>query len=144
MSYLTISDAQTYFDTAFHTESWDRADTALRNKALARATIIIDRLPYLGHKLTSDQENEFPRHYQTAVPKAILDACCEIALALLNGIDIEKEVNSFRETAHNQASVRTTYDSNVLPEHILAGVPCITAYRLLRPFMVDPHEIRLH
>jgi len=82
-SYCTIEEANEYFSGRLHAESWGQADDSTKEKALKQATKTIDRQPLKGRKATDEQELAFPRYPDTEVPEAVKEACCEIALALL-------------------------------------------------------------
>ena len=144
--YGTIESAQAYFDTRLHTDAWDElgdSDDAVitKNKALANATKIIDRLPYAGVALTP--ANKFPQLDQSVVPDNILEACYEIALSLLDGIDPELELKNLAQVSTQYANIKSTRDTNQTLEHILAGVPSQIAWRLLRPYLADSRSIGL-
>ena len=82
-SYCTIEYADEYFKKRLHAESWGETSDADKEKALRQATKEIDRQLLKGRKATEAQELAFPRHPDTEVPEAVKEACCEIALALL-------------------------------------------------------------
>lgn len=140
-SYITAADAQDYFDTRISTRAWDIASSTNRDKSLLHATRLIDSIRYIGQKDDSEQEHEFPRDGQTVVPQDVLDACCEIALALLDGVDPDFEYAQLKVVSQGYSSVRTTYDPDMIPEHVVAGIPSATAYKLLKPYILDPQEI---
>ncbi|WP_461366953.1 DnaT-like ssDNA-binding protein [Candidatus Darwinibacter acetoxidans] len=82
-SYVTLAEAEDYFDGKLHTSEWDNAGDADKEKALRQATKEIDRQLLKGRKATDTQELAFPRHPDTEVPEVVKEACCEEALALL-------------------------------------------------------------
>ncbi len=82
-SYIDIEGADEYFAGRLHAESWSGADSGTKEKALKQATKEIDRQPLKGCKAADDQALAFPRYPDKEVPEAVKDACCEIALALL-------------------------------------------------------------
>lgn len=143
-AYLTIVDAQDYFDERLHTEAWDSAEDVDRDKALAMATKLIDRINYLGEKTDSSQELQFPRFSDTEVPQDILNACAEIALKLLEGFDPEMEFENLLMVSQGYANVRSTYDRSRVPEHIVAGIPSIIAWRFLKPYIRDEKTVDLY
>lgn len=139
--YIDVVDAKEYFMSRVGSEAWDYADDADRLKALNNATKIIDRLAYIGQKSDSTQDHEFPRYDPLTtypdVPTAILDATCEIALALLDGVDPQLEFDNLSQSASNYANIKSNFDRTVLPEHIQAGVPSVIGYQLLKPYLSD-------
>jgi phage gp36-like protein len=82
-SYCTIEYADEYFKNRLHAERWGETSDADKEKALRQATKEIDRQLLKGRKATETQELAFPRYPDTEVPEAVKEACCEIALALL-------------------------------------------------------------
>src|SRR5258708_6751734 len=45
------------------------------------------------------------------IPQDILDACCEIAIALLDGIDVDKEAQNLSITEHHFMVARSKRDT---------------------------------
>src|SRR4026208_2227678 len=86
-SYVDIDEAQTYFDARLNTDPWDEAEAATRQKAVSHAARLIDRLAFKGDKTADDQTLEFPRNGDSEVPQDIKNACCELALVLLDDVD---------------------------------------------------------
>jgi len=143
MSYADVAFAVSYFATRLHTTPWDEADNGDRIKALAMGTRDIDRLDFAGSKAVSTQDNEFPRGQQTDVPDDIKIANCEIALALLDGVDPDQEYESIRMRSNNFVSVKTVYDTDAVPDHVLSRIASATAWAYLRPYLREPRNIRL-
>ena len=82
-SYIDIEEANEYFAGRLHAESWGQADDNTKEKALKQATREIDQQPLKGRKTETSQTLAFPRYPDSEVPEAVKDACCEVALALL-------------------------------------------------------------
>ena len=82
-SYIDIDEANEYFAGRLHAESWSETSDADKERALRQATKAIDRQLLKGRKATDTQELAFPRYPDTEIPESIKEACCEIALALL-------------------------------------------------------------
>ncbi len=142
-NYATEAEAQTYFDTRLHTEPWDDAGDPDRTAALTMATDIIDKLNYIGVKTDAAQVNQFPRGTDTVVPDDIKKASSEIALALLDGVDPEIEYDNLAMISQAYGAVKSTYDREIPPEHTLAGVPSIVAWRFLEPYLRDPNSLEI-
>ncbi len=150
-NYLTYVEAQEIADERLNVEAWDDAVTedgsiagdpgSTTYKALSMATKIIDRLNYRGVKYDVDQANQFPRGTDTTVPDDIGQACFEIALALLDGVDPQFEAENLSMTSQGYANVRSTYDRELTAPHISAGVPSLTAWRYLVPYLRDPRYV---
>lgn len=144
MTYLYEDEAQLYFDGRVGSECWDSSDSTERLKALKHATRIIDRLNFVGCKADANQELQFPRNGDTVVPQAIKHAVCEIALALLDGVNPELEFENINMVSQGYGAVRSTFDRSVKPAHILAGVPSFTAWTYLKPYLRDTLSVDLH
>jgi len=142
-SYATESEAQVYFDTRLNAEAWDDADSTTRTKALGHATNIVDRLNFLGCKADETQSNQFPRGTDVGIPQDIKSATCEIALALLDGVDPQLEFENVFMTSQGYGGVRSSFNRSVKPVHLLAGVPSFTAWTYLKPYLRDPLSIEL-
>lgn len=143
MTYTDVSGGDAYFSTRVGSDAWDEAETADKEKALGHATRIIDNLNFLGTKAVETQDNAFPRYGQTDVPTDIVNACCEIALALLDGINPELELENLMQTASGYANVKSTFNRDQLPEHILAGVPSSTAWLYIKPWLKDNRSVNM-
>ena len=144
LSYLTISEAQTYFNTRLHTQPWDCAIDDEKTKALAMSTKIIDRLNYEGEKTNEAQVNQFPRDADIDVPQDIKDATAEIALSLLDGVDPELEFENLAMITQQYGTIKSTYDRSINQEYKMAGVPSMTAWRMLKPYLRDSQGIDLN
>jgi len=142
--YATIAEAQAYFNGRLNTDPWDDATDDNKNKALIMSTTLIDRLNYRGEKADSDQTLQFPRGNDTAVPQDIKNACSEVALALLDGVDPEMEFENLRMKSQAYGVVRSTYDTNRTPEHYVAGIPSSLAWRFLKPYLRSPFTVDRH
>jgi hypothetical protein len=139
--YGTLARANAYFETILGTGHWDNAIISDREKALIMSTRLIDRLNFAGSLASSDQQLQFPRGKDTTVPLDIEYACYEITLILLSGFDLEQETISLGVSSDAFSGVRTTYDSNTHMEHIRAGIPSITAWNYLKPYLSDPRQV---
>jgi len=143
-AYATTEEAQTYFNSRLNTDPWDNAIATEKTKALAMSTSIIDRLNFRGEKTSADQELQFPRGEDTVVPQDIKNACAEIALSLLDGVDPEMEFESLKMKSQVYGVIRSTYDSERAPEHTVAGVPSSIAWRFLKPYLRNAQTVDLH
>lgn len=138
--YLDEDDAQDYFDERLAISAWTAATTADQVKALKMATKAIDRLSFTGEKNDAEQEHQFPRGDDTEVPQDILDATCELALALLDGVDPNLEIEVLSQTQGGIEGARVSRDTSYVQPHIRAGIPSIQAWTLLLPFLRDPND----
>lgn len=143
MAYPTYLEAATYFETRMYTRAWDTADLATRNKALEHATRLIDRLAYNGAKTDDNQTNEFPRDGDTVVPTAIKEACCEVALSLLDGVDPEKQAEEVSIQSQGFSSVRSTFNRDFVQAYKASGLLSAAAYALLKPYLRDWTTVKI-
>ena len=141
-SYATAAEGDTYIAEAFlDSDPWDDSTTAQKDKALAAATRIIDRLNFIGALAVATQVNQFPRGEDTAVPADIKNASIEIAFALLDGVSPDNERENLNVTAQGLSSARTSYDRGFAPAHIANGVPSPVAWDILKPYLRDPRGL---
>jgi len=91
-SYISVEDADDYFAMRVHADGWSKAPTEEKQKALMDATRRLDRIQYMGEKNSMTQALEWPRTGailrdeiidDDEIPTRILDATCELALAVL-------------------------------------------------------------
>lgn len=152
-NYISFNRAEEIANERLNVEAWTDAviedgslageTGSLTYKALAMATAAINRLNYLGVKASTEQVNQFPRGDDTVVPEDIEYATFEIALALLDGVDPEMEASNLGAISQGYANVRSTYDREVPAPHIVAGIPSVTAWRYLVPYLRDPYRINV-
>ena len=143
MGYSDKAHADAHFAMKLNTECWDNADVADQNIALNQATLILDRLCYAGSVSVEGQANEFPRNGDTVVPNDIMIANDEIAFALLDGVDPEVEFANTKVLSQGYSSVRSTYDRQNAPAHVIAGIPSVTAWHYIMPYLNDSRLIDL-
>ena len=95
-SYVTLAEANTYFETAPEESTWDDKSDDQKNRALISACRWIDTLNFLGDRCDNDQALKWPRNNYhvdnvelvcTAIPKGIKYAQYELARALANDTD---------------------------------------------------------
>lgn len=143
-AYLTIDEAEEYFMTVVNSDAWDQSTEVKKQKSLIEATRLIDQLNFQGEKHSEDQERQFPRGSETVVPNDIKYACAELALRLLDDVDLDSEIENQKLTGASFGPVRSTYDRTRSSEHILAGIPSIKAWRLLLPYLSDIRTIQMN
>jgi hypothetical protein len=139
--YITVEDAETYFSGRLNSDAWDDSTDQEKLKALITATRRIDSLNYIGVKANALQDLEFPRLGQSIVPDDIKDACCELALVLLDSVDPNMEVSSIAYESKGYSSVKGNYNRSFVLDHIRAGIPSLEAWQLLCKYLVDPKRV---
>jgi len=60
-SYVTVSQAEDYFDTRIDASSWNSADADDKESALVTATLILDENQFIGAAVSSTQSLAWPR-----------------------------------------------------------------------------------
>ncbi len=80
-SFITLDDAELYFNERFNSEKWYSVSEEDKDKLLVTASKKINRYDFLGEKKASEQPMEFPRNYP--LPQDIKDAVCEEAISLI-------------------------------------------------------------
>ena len=131
-SYIDIDGADEYCAGRLHAESWEQADDSTKEKALKQATREIDRQPLTGRKATDTQALAFPRYPDAEIPEAVKEACCEVALALL------ERGNSQRRKLQ-QEGVQSFTLGNMSETYITGagkGLLCQEAKELLRTWLL--------
>ena len=95
-SYVTLAEADTYFETVPDSTTWDNKTDDQKKRALISATRWIDSLNFYGDRCDEDQALKWPRNnYEvddvelacTAIPASIKYAEYELARALANDTD---------------------------------------------------------
>jgi len=142
--YATTGWASNYFrNHKLNTEAWDEATSEQQRKALTEATDIVDRLNYSGIKTSEDQPLEFPRGGDLEVPTDIASACCEVAYALLDGVDPEIEYENLSMTSQVFGNTKASYDTGSWPENFSNGVPSFKAWTYLKPYFASARNINI-
>ena len=95
-SYVTLAEADAYFETVPSSTQWDNKQDDKKNRALISATRWIDSFVYYGDRCDDGQALKFPRNnYQVdgvelscdLIPQNIKYAQFELARALANDTD---------------------------------------------------------
>lgn len=137
--YGTLDKADNYFGSMLEGQKWAYTPRLRRFQALVSATKRIERLNFIGSMASADQPLQFPRGTDTLVPVEIEQACYELAMALLKGVDPDTEHDNLDKTVQAYGSLRSEMDRSLTPPHIKAGIPSATAWALLFHFL-DPQR----
>ena len=95
-SYVTLAEADTYFETVPDSTTWDNKTDDQKNRSLISATRWIDSLNFYGDRCDNDQALKWPRNNYhvdqveltcSAIPADIKYATYELARALANDTD---------------------------------------------------------
>lgn len=92
-SYVTVAEADAYFEARLNVAAWDDATADQQIRALIQATRRIDAEDFRGEKANTAQALEWPRYNvldrdgyfydEGVIPPVVKHAQCEMALALL-------------------------------------------------------------
>lgn len=115
--YADVGDADLYLAASSHAANWVSATTLVKQQALITATRILDRQAWKGTKTVSSQDLEWPRTgtgvtgvEDSVVPGDIIDASIEMALALVDGSELQTDSNTAQKLQVIRAgSVSLTY-----------------------------------
>ena len=135
--YANVAYGDAYFAERLRSTAWTDATAADKLIALKQATRAIDTLNFAGFKHDELQVPQFPRGNDTVVPDAILQANCELAIALLDDVDPNLEIENLSLARQGMSDARIERDTSFAHEHIRAGIPSLQAWILLTPFLRD-------
>jgi len=95
-SYVTLAEADSYFETVPNSGTWDDKTDDQKNRAIISATRWIDSLNFYGDRCDTNQALSWPRNNYhvdrveltcSAIPAEIKYASYELARALANDTD---------------------------------------------------------
>ena len=130
---ITVAEAVTYFAGRLNTNPWDIATAGDRTKAITMSTKTVEQLN-LADDYSSTATVDFPAEMK--------EAACEIVLKLLDGFDVDEESKDLRIASERVAGFSATYTTDQ-PDHIIAGVPSVQAWRILQQYLADPTTIQM-
>lgn len=150
--YGSLADANTYHSTYDLTGLWAGYSDAQKTAALNRATLLIDRLQFVGERYDEDQELSFPRMFDDGIKAIIIDtdrssgavivpkdveyATYEQAKFLLDTKDdevIQKILNGV--TSISVSATSESYDASKLPVSVETRL-ATEVYRMLKKFLI--------
>lgn len=141
---ITVEEADTYFASRYNSSLWSNSDTTIKTQVLNKSMQLVDLLDYSGDKTDADQLHAFPRDEDTETPQQVKDAICEVAYAVLDGVDIEVEIPNLEMDSQSYGTIKNTYERKSRPPYLMAGIPSALAWRLLLPYMNDPMALRVN
>jgi hypothetical protein len=125
-SYVTIAEADAYFETRIDSAEWDASDAEIKEQALVTATQLIDNRPWIGSAISSSQALAWPRkeaiYYdprmgqditvaENEVPSLVKTAVYEQALHLIQNEDLLSQQTQTFESI-SIGSIRLTDNNN--------------------------------
>lgn len=142
--YISISDADAYFEKKFNYQLWAGSNFTTKTRALSEASLLLDNFNYSGTKTEESQEHEFPRNSETEIPEKMQWACAEIAYSILGGYNVDEAIAQLSVVSQGFASVRATYARDRVPEHLRYGIPSILAWGYIRPYLQPADTIKVN
>lgn len=136
-SYISVANANTYFEDLIHADSWASATSETRSKALITATKMLDRRYWAGTKYQAapTQVLDWPRSGITdpegvevaedTVPQFILDATCELALALVEDSSLQSAEDSDSIRSIRTGTVSVEFFGSKATDFMSTGFPQI-------------------
>ena len=132
-SYVTLAEANSYFETTPESSTWDNKTDDQKNRSLISATRWIEGLNFFGERCDDGQALQWPRNNYSVdsvdfacsvIPEKIKQAQYELARALANDPDaitgnkgtagVAKEVELGElKVKYNEASLATGTVNNV-------------------------------
>lgn len=141
--YAQPNDADAYFLERLNVAAWTNASSDDKLRALKQSTRAIDRLNFVGEKHDDAQSNQFPRGDDTVVPQDIVEATCELALVLLDGVDPNFEMENLQNASQGIGDAKVTRDTSYTMDHVRNGIPSIQAWMILLNYLRDFQHPRL-
>lgn len=134
MSYATIEFADKYFKSQYGS-SWEKIEPEVKQQLLDNATLNIDSLEFIGKKLNTVQENEFPRRFidlSVSDDRRVAAACCEEAISIFENDGINTQVGTdFIDFKLGDISISGASDKNDNKLLLFGG----KAEKLLKPYL---------
>lgn len=128
-SYITLADAETYFESRYGSDAWDNATDDNKKALLVNATRLLDQsFSWTGEKATTTQSLRFPRNYvyncdgelldSDTIPTAIENATCEMVL-FIAGNSGQSTNNEYKKA--KVGSLEVEYRDNITPEELVSS-----------------------
>ena len=143
VTYVTLAEAETFFNNRLIDSAWDDATNDNRSKALNMSASALNRLNYAGKRNSLTQVHPFPRDDDSVIPQIMQDACCLVAAKFLDDFTIDQLRDEARFKIQGYSTVKTTYKDGDLP-HYMSGIPSAEAWDMIQPFLRQVDTIQLN
>lgn len=130
-SYVTVAEADAYFETRIDVAAWSEANELEKSKALVTATQLLDEVQWSGVASSDTQPLAFPRtgsymdpklgfivEYKSETPSRILIAVYETAYHLLNNDGLLDDSGSVRDISLGSIGLSLIRSANKLPSTV--------------------------
>lgn len=139
-SYITLADAETYFESHLYSSDWDAETDANKDIALVMATRLLDNMfDWAGAQTDTTQALRWPRVGMLAaneleyvendeIPTELKNAQCELAQALIRAdrtLDSDIEVNKLRALSAGPVSLQFDVGvvAKIIPDSVYHSIP---------------------
>lgn len=139
-SYVTVEEADAYFEDRLDVAAWTAADEPTKAQALVTATSILDNLDWIGAAVSESQALAFPRVGQyfdprlgtyimlSGSPVRLTKAVCEQAYHLLNNDGLLDDTGEVDTLSVGSISLNTIKAPNKLSSVVT---------RLINPLLIN-------
>lgn len=143
-SYITVAEADTIAADELYVGDWSLIDDAIKAKRLIRATEILNSWKYLGMKVDTNQDHEFPRkgltddlaRYNDTTPNSVNIATFRMAVYLSENDPDQNDIGNKEEIWFNDIKVKLrSGGTSVAPSSVA---------NLLGPFLAHFGQVTVH
>jgi hypothetical protein len=126
--YVTVAEADSYFENRIDVAAWTSASNVQKSQALITATSLLDELKWVGYASVDGQPLAFPRfgsYYDpktgkdvtlgNTVPERIIKATYELAYHLLNNDGLLDDTGTVTDLSVGQISLNIKSLPNKIP-----------------------------
>ena len=130
-SYVSVSEANAYFENRLGATAWDETDDGVKSQALVTATSILDSFDWLGLAASESQNLAFPRvgaYYDPKLgfnvsigegtPNRISIATIELALHLLQNPEVIEDSGFVKALSVSGISLSDIRSPNKIPGNV--------------------------
>ncbi len=140
-SYVTVAEANSYFENRLDVAAWTEASEAVKAQALVTATSVLNDQKWIGTAISDSQKLAFPRsgsyfdprlgyevYLTDEVPDRILNATYEMAYHLLNNDGVLDDTGSVSNLQVGQISLSIKTSASTIPSSVK---------RLINPLLIN-------
>jgi hypothetical protein len=140
-SYVTLAEANTYFENRLNVAAWTEASDPEKTQALITATSVLNDEKWGGMAISDSQLLAFPRSgsyfdprlgheviLSTSVPDRVITATYELAYHFLNNEDVLDDTGTVATIQVGTISLNIDSEANMIPASVK---------RLIRPLLVN-------
>lgn len=140
-SFVTVAEANSYFENRLDVAAWTEASDTVKAQALVTATSVLNDQNWIGTAISDSQQLAFPRSgsyfdprlgYEVSlgneVPNRIIDATYEMAYHLLNNDGVLDDTGSVTDLQVGQIRLNIKSSASTIPPSVK---------RLINPLLVN-------